>query len=316
MTPTGALPPGGSPAHRVTRYAWLSIATALTTMALKAAAAATGSVSLLSDALESLVNLAGAAFTLWMLRLGAEPPDERHAHGHEKAEYFASGFEGLLILIAGIATAVAAVDRLLNPAELGGLSFGVAISTVATLLNLAVARVLLDAGRRHGSVALSADGAHLMTDVWTTFGVLAGLGLVSATGADWLDPALALVVAAHILLTAWRLLSGAADGLMDAALPTQTLADLERLLDQLTQPRGAQWHALRTRVAATRAFVSVHLLVPGDWSVHDGHELCEEIEAAIRGALNAPGTRATVLTHLEPLEDPRAYADQHLDPGH
>lgn len=197
----------------LTRYAWLSIAAAIATILLKGAAWWwTGSVGLLSDALESFVNLAGALMALWMLTLAAQPPDEKHAYGHSKAEYFASGFEGLLILVAALAIAHTAINRLLNPQALEQVGVGLAISVVASLVNLGVARVLLAAGKQYGSVALKADSAHLMTDVWTSVGVIAGVAAVALTGWLWLDPILALIVATHILYTAWHLIRDAAAG--------------------------------------------------------------------------------------------------------
>lgn len=295
---------------KLQRYAAWSIAAALTTMALKGFAAwLTGSVSLFSDALESLVNLAGAAFAYWMLTVGATPPDEQHAHGHEKAEYFSSGFVGLLILVAGVSIIWAAVSRLIVPMPLEPLGVGLLVSALATAVNFGMSRVLVAAGRKHQSIALEADGAHLMTDVWTSAGVLAGLGLVAVTGFEWLDPVIAIVVALQILLTGYRLISRSADGLMDSAIEGDSLAAVTAALNRETAPVGAEWHALRTRVAGNRTFVTLHVLVPGDWSVHRGHELCEVIEAGVRALL----PRATIVIHLEPLEDPRAYVDQHLN---
>lgn len=280
-------------------------------MALKGVAAwLTGSVSLFSDALESLVNLAGAAFAYWMLSVGAAPPDEKHAHGHEKAEYFSSGFEGLLILVAGISIIWAAVSRLISPVPLEPLGIGLLVSALATAVNFGMSRVLVVAGRKHQSIALEADGAHLMTDVWTSAGVLAGLGLVAFTGFEWLDPVIAIAVALQILFTGYRLVHRSADGLMDSAIEGDALAAVTAALDRETAAAKAEWHALRTRVAGNRTFITVHILVPGDWTVHRGHELCETIEAGLRALV----PRATVVTHLEPLEDPRAHLDQTLDP--
>ncbi len=293
----------------LTRYAWLSIAAAIATILLKGAAWWwTGSVGLLSDALESFVNLAGALMALWMLTLAAQPPDEKHAYGHSKAEYFASGFEGLLILVAALAIAHTAIDRLLHPQALEQVGVGLAISVVASLVNLGVARVLLAAGKQYGSVALKADGAHLMTDVWTSVGVIAGVAAVALTGWLWLDPILALIVATHILYTAWHLIRDAAAGLMDAALPEEFLGSLESTLLPHRQ-QGIGFHAIRTRQAGTRAFISLHVLVPGEWSVQRAHELAEQVEEDIRRAI--PGAHVT--THLEPLEDPLSHQDIDLD---
>ena len=287
----------------------LSVVVALLTIVLKTLAWwLTGSVGLLSDALESFVNLAGALMALWMLTLAAQPPDEKHAYGHSKAEYFASGFEGLLILVAALAIAHTAINRLLNPQALEQVGVGLAISVVASLVNLGVARVLLAAGKQYGSVALKADSAHLMTDVWTSVGVIAGVAAVALTGWLWLDPILALIVATHILYTAWHLIRDTAAGLMDAALPEEFLGSLESTLLPHRQ-QGIGFHAIRTRQAGTRAFISLHVLVPGEWTVQRAHELAEQVEEDIRQAI--PGAHVT--THLEPLEDPLSHQDIDLD---
>lgn len=293
----------------LTRYAWLSIAAAIATILLKGMAWWwTGSVGLLSDALESFVNLAGALMALWMLTLSALPADEKHTYGHSKAEYFASGFEGLLIIGAAGGIAYAAIGRLLAPAALEQVGAGLAVSVVASLINLAVARILQKAGARHGSVALKADGAHLMTDVWTSAGIIVGVGAVAYTGWLWLDPALALVVAAHILHTGWNLIRDAAAGLMDAALPESSQELLEQALSGHRR-NGIDFHAIRSRQAGTRAFISLHVLVPGQWTVQRAHELAECVEHDIRGAI--PGAHVT--THLEPMEDPVSHDDIALD---
>lgn len=287
------------------RYAWMSIAAALATIGLKGVAwYLTGSVGLLSDAIESLVNLAGAVMALAMLSLAEQPDDRNHAYGHGKAEYFSSGFEGLLILIAALAIALAAVQRLLAPQALQEVDIGLAVSAAATAVNWACARVLLAAGARHHSITLEADGHHLMTDVWTSFGVIAGVGAVALTGWLWLDPLLALLVAGNIVFTAWQLLRRSADGLMDVALPDADRAALDAVLDAY-RCRGIAFHALRTRQAGARSFVELHVLVPGQWTVQRGHDLLEQIEAEIRVAL----PRASVITHLEPLDDPAAQDD-------
>lgn len=293
----------------ITRYAWLSIGAAVATILLKGVAwRLTGSVGLLSDALESFVNLAGAIMALWMLGLAALPPDDKHAYGHTKAEYFASGFEGLLILIAAVGIGVAAISRLLNPHPLEQLGLGLGVSAAASLVNLGVARVMLTAGKRYGSIALEADGHHLMTDVWTSAGVIVGVAAVALTGWLWLDPLLALLVAVHILHTGWQLVHRSAAGLMDAALPDDVQAAVEGVLDNHRQ-NGIGFHAVRSRQAGARAFISLHVLVPGKWTVQLAHELAERIEEDIRAAV--PG--ANVITHLEPLEDPRSHEDIPLD---
>ncbi len=291
------------------RYAWLSIAAALTTMTLKGAAYwLTGSVGLLSDAVESVVNLVGATMALWMLTVAARAPDEEHAYGHTKAEYFSSGVEGSLIVFAAGSIAYAAVNRLLRPRPLEQLGVGLGVLVGASLLNLLVARVLLVAGRRFQSVTLEADARHLLTDVWTSAGVLAGLGAVVATGWERLDPIIALGVAANIVWTGVRIVRESILGLMDTALPVEERELVRAVIDRYLVD-GIQYHALRTRQSGARKFLSLHVLVPGAWSVDRGHALLEQIEGDIRRVL--PGV--TVFTHLEPLEDPTSWDDQHLD---
>lgn len=293
----------------LTRFAWLSIGTAIATIALKTAAWwLTGSVGLLSDAAESVVNLMAAGMTLMMLTVAARPPDEDHEWGHSKAEYFASGVEGGLILVAAAAIAWTAADRLLHPKAIEQVGLGLVVSTGASLVNLIVARVLLAAGRRHHSIALEADGHHLMTDVWTSAGVLAGIGLVAITGWQRLDPIVALVVAANIVWTGIQLIRRSTLGLLDTAITAEEQAALKRVLDGYAG-RGVQFHAVRTRQAAARRFVTMHVLVPGDWTVRHGHDLLEEIEQAVRVAI----PNCNVMTHLEAVEDPASFADQGLD---
>ncbi len=291
------------------RYAWLSMAAAVATIGLKASAyLLTGSVGLLSDALESVVNLAGAVMALAMLTVAARPADEDHAYGHAKAEYFSSGLEGGLILIAAVAIAVAAVDRLLTPRPLEQIGVGLVIAVLASLVNLGTAVVVLRAGRRHQSVTLEANAHHLLTDVWTSAGVVLGVAAVALTGWTRLDPLIALVVATNILWTGLRIVRRSVQGLMDAALPEADVAAVRRLLEtHLTG--GAQYHALRTRQAGSRAFISFHVLVPGSWTVHRGHALLELVEAAIRREL----PHATVFTHLESLDDPTSWEDESID---
>jgi cation diffusion facilitator family transporter len=291
------------------RFAWLSIGAAVVTIALKSAAyALTGSVGLLSDALESLVNLVAALFTLGMIGLAARPPDEDHAWGYGKAEYFSSGAEGVLIFAAALAIGWTAAARLRHPQPLESVGLGLAISVAASLVNLAVARVLLTAGRRYHSIALEADAHHLLTDVWTSVGVLAGVVAVSLTGWQILDPLIALVVAAQILWTGGRLVRRSAQGLLDRALPGDEQAALSGILSRHAGPE-VQFHALRTRQAGARRFVTLHVLVPGAWTVRRGHELCERLELEIAAAV----PNATVMTHLEAVEDPTSFQDQELD---
>jgi cation diffusion facilitator family transporter len=296
----------------LTRFAWLSIAAAVATIGLKGGAyLLTGSVGLLSDALESLVNLAAAVVALAALSVAARPPDEDHAYGHDKAEYFASGVEGALILVAAASIGYSAVDRLLYPAPLERVGIGVVISLVATAINVAVARVLLRAGRQYSSITLEADARHLMTDVWTSAGVVVGVVLVAATGVSWVDPLIALAVAANIIRSGVGLVGRSAQGLMDTALPAGERSAVLRVLERYTE-QGVQVHALRTRRSGARRFVSFHVLVPGGWTVRRGHALLERIEHDVREAVG----NATVFTHLEPLDDPASWQDQELDRPH
>jgi cation diffusion facilitator family transporter len=295
----------------LTRFAWLSIGAALVTMALKTAAwQLTGSVGLLSDAMESLVNLLAAGMTLLMLTLAARPADEDHAYGHSKAEYFASTVEGALILVAAVAIGWTAVARLLHPRAIEQAGLGLAVSTGASLINLGVARILFRVGHRHRSIALEADAQHLMTDVWTSAGVLLGIGVVALTGWAVLDPLVALAVAGNIVWTGVQLIRRSALGLLDTALPVAERTALQQVLERHASAE-VRFHAIRTRQAGARRFLSMHVLVPGDWTVARGHRLLEEIEAEVRAAL--PG--ATVLTHLEAMEDPTSWQDQELDRG-
>ena len=293
----------------LTRFAWLSIACAFGTMGLKALAYhLTGSVGLLSDALESLVNLAGALMALAMLTAAARPPDEDHAYGHSKAEYFSSVLEGTLILVAAASIGVASIERLVNPRPLERLGPGLAVSILASIVNLGVALVIRRAGAQARSIALTANARHLLTDVWTSAGVVVGVAAVALTGWQPLDPLVALVVAANIVWSGYRLVRTSVDGLMDKALPPAEHAAVCRVLDAHVAT-GIQYHALRTRESGARRFVSLHVLVPGDWTVHKGHALLERIESEIRHVV----PNVTVLTHLESLDDPASWEDQALD---
>jgi cation diffusion facilitator family transporter len=293
----------------LTRFAWISIAAAVTTMALKGTAYwLTGSVGLLSDAVESIVNLIGAVIALIMLTIAARPADDDHAYGHSKAEYFASGAEGTLIVIAAISIGVAAINRLIHPQALEQAGLGLAISTAASLVNFFVARILLRAGKQHRSITLEADARHLMTDVWTSAGVVGGIIAVTFTGWQVLDPLVALAVAVNIVWSGYHLIKRSTLGLMDSALPPEELAEVARILEKYAQ-QGMQHHALRTRQAASRRFVSVHVLVPGFWTVDAGHDLLEQLEADIRAVL----PEVTITTHLEPLDDPTSHQDKELD---
>ena len=292
-------------------YAWLTTATAAITILLKTAAyLITGSVGLFSDAAESLVNLLAALIGLWALTLAARPPDEEHAYGHTKAEYFSSGLEGALILLAAASIGVTAWERLHDPQPLQRVTAGIVVSFVAATINGGVALVLLRAAGRLRSIALRANAHHLLTDVWTSVGVLLGVGLVQATGWLILDPVIALLVATNIVWTGVRLLRDTGHGLLDSALPAEDQQAIANVLAHYANG-AVKFHALRTRSSGRRRFVSLHVLVPGVWTVRRGHDLCEAIELRILEAL--PDT--TVITHLEPLEDPAAWDDQGLDRG-
>jgi cation diffusion facilitator family transporter len=285
------------------------MAAAVVTIVLKTGAyLLTGSVGLLSDALESLVNLAGAIMALSMLAVAARPADDDHRYGHGKAEYFSSFFEGALILVAAGGIGLAAFQRLLSPRLLEQLGTGLLVSVIASVVNLGVALVILRAGKRHQSITLESNARHLLTDVWTSAGVLAGVGAVTVTGWLWLDPAVALVVAANIVFTGVRIIRRSVSGLMDSALPVDEERNLKMVLERYATD-GVQYHALRTRQSGARRFVSVHVLVPGGWTVQRGHHLLEKIEADIRQVL----PNATVFTHLESLDDPASWDDVTLD---
>jgi len=294
-----------SSARDLTRYAWLSIATAVVTIALKAGAwYITGSVGLLSDAAESVVNLVAAFFALIALRVAARPADKSHHFGHSKAEYFSAGAEGVMIFVAAVFIIVAAIQRLITPAPIENVGIGLAISVVASILNGVVAMLLLRAGRRHRSKTLVADGKHLLTDVWTTVGVLVGVGLVALTGWHRLDPIVALLVGLNIIVTGWKLVSESAEGLMDVSWPQEDNAELARLMGRFTGGE-IDVHALRTRESGHQRYCDFHLLVPGAWSVNEAHDLCEEIETAVKETFDG----VVVTGHIEPREDPRAYRD-------
>lgn len=294
----------------LTRFAWLSIGAALVTITLKTSAYfLTGSVGLLSDAIESLVNLAGALMALIMLTIAARPADESHVYGHSKAEYFASLVEGFLILGAAAGIIYTAVDRLIQPQELEQLGIGLGVSAFASLINFFVARVLMEQGKRRNSITLEADAQHLMTDVWTSLGVIGGVAVAGLTGWIILDPLLAMAVALNILWTGFRLIRRSVQGLMDAALPEHEQGVIREVMKKY-RARGVNFHALRTRQAAARRFISVHILVPGEWTVHDAHHIAEDFESDIRQAL---GGVVTVFTHLEPAEDELSMEDMFLD---
>ena len=294
----------------LTRFAWLAIGAALVTIALKSVAWwVTGSVGLLSDAAESLVNLVAAIVALVALTVAVMPADKNHHFGHSKAEYFASVTEGILILAAAIGIIFAAIQRLVEPRPLEQLGIGLGVSVAASVINFIVARILLNAGRARQSITLEADAHHLMTDVWTSVGVIGGVAIAGFTGWNILDPLVAIAVALNIVWTGVQLVRRSVSGLMDEALPESDQQKIKDVMRRYNE-KGVNFHALRTRQAAARRFISVHILVPGEWTVHDAHHVAEDFEADIRSTL---GGVITVFTHLEPAEDQLSMEDMHLD---
>lgn len=290
------------------RYMWVSLAAAIATIVIKVAAAwITGSVGLQSDAMESVVNLVAAVVALSALRAAARPPDHNHQFGHGKAEYLSSAVEGGMIFIAAAAIVVSAVNRIINPEPIEEPGFGLAFAAGASIINLVVGLMLIRAGRRHRSIALVADGKHLLTDVWTSVGVVVGVGLVAIT--DWhiLDPLVALGVGANILVTGYRLINRSVVGLLDATLPPDDVASVAAVLNELRAELPVDFHALQTRESGRQRFVYMHVLVPDDWSVLKAHRLCDRVEDSISEKL--PGAR--VFTHVEPEGDPRSF--EHTD---
>ena len=295
----------------LTRFAWLSIAAAVLTIGLKTTAWwITDSVGLLSDAMESVVNLVGGLMALAMLTVAERPADDDHPYGHGKAEYFSSGVEGTLILIAAVCIGVAAVDRLISPKPLEEIGIGLAVSIVASLVNLGVALLLLRVGRTRNSITLEANARHLLTDVWTSVGVVAGVGMVALTDWERLDPIVAIIVAANIIWTGVGIVRQSISGLMDVALPVEDRVAVEEVLKRHEQA-GVKFHALWTRQAGARKFISFHVLVPGDWTVQRGHQLLERIENDIRHVV----PDSTIFTHHESLDDPTSWEDETLDRG-
>lgn len=290
----------------LTRYAWLSIFVALFTMAVKAAAyQVTGSVGLLSDAMESIVNLSAAVMALAMLRFSAQPADEHHHFGHGKAEYFASGFEGVLIIAAAAAILFAAWERYLHPRALASLDLGLGLSAAAAAVNGLAGWFLVSVGRKAGSIVLEADGHHLLTDVWTSVGVVFGVAAAGLSGWHDFDPGVAALVGLNIVWTGAGLIRRSIAGLLDASLPKEENLRIRGVLETFRE-RGVGFHDLRTRQSGAHRFMSVHLLVPGAWTVQAAHDLAEEIEAALCAAL----ANLTVVTHVEPIEDPASFDHQ------
>ncbi len=303
---TEATPTIATPSHPpLTRFAWLSIAAAILTIGLKTGAyLLTGSVGLLSDAAESVVNLVAAIIALVALTVAARPADDKHHYGHGKAEYFSAGIEGLMIFVAAAFILVTAVQRLLNPQELEHLGLGLAVSILATAINGGVGWLLIRTGRQYRSATLIADGKHLMTDVWTSVGVVVGVLLVAVTGWLPLDAIVAIAVALNILVMGGRLVASSTSSLLDAALSPADVALLTAVLDKYRSDDVA-FHGLQTRESGRTRFVSFHVLVPGAWSVTRAHDLVELVEADVRSALEG----VLVTTHIEPREDERSYQD-------
>ncbi len=292
------------------KFAYLSIVAAVLTIGLKFYAYyITGSMGLLSDALESCVNLIAALVALLMIYISEMPADKKHEFGHTKAEYFSSAIEGGLILVAAFSIIWSAVPRLFNPHPIENVSLGLAISLSASLINLGAATVLLKNAKKHNSLLLEADGKHLMTDVWTSVGVIAAVLLVRLTGWLILDPIIAIFVALNIIWTGFQLLRRSANALMDAAIPEEELKLITDYLNDLKTDK-IDYHSLMTRQAGTRKFISLHVLVPGDWNVKQGHDFAEEIEITIENMF--PGS-VTVTSHIEPIEDPLSMQDIGID---
>lgn len=293
----------------ITRYAWLSIGAAILTISLKSLAYyLSGSVGLLSDAMESGINLIAALIALWMLKVAAKPPDAEHAYGHGKAAYFSSGIEGAMIFIAALSIGYTAIERLLNPQPLEQIGIGLVISLSATAVNLIVGRILLRAAKDYNSIILEADGHHLMTDVWTSVGVVIGVGLVLLTGWTRLDAIVAILVALQILWSGWSLINRSVHGLLDVAVPDEIKRQIVAVLENYVKAENIRYHSLQTRQAGTQMFISVHILVPGAWSVQKGHDLIEKIEAQVSRTVQD----SIIFTHLEPIEDPVSYQDIEL----
>jgi cation diffusion facilitator family transporter len=296
----------------LTRYAWLSIAAAVVTIALKTGAyLLTGSVGLLSDAAESVVNLVAAVIALIALTVAAKPADATHHYGHGKAEYFSAAIEGLMIFVAAAFIIVSAVQRLIDPEPLESLGIGLLITLIATAINGAVGLLLIRVGNRHRSATLVADGKHLMTDVWTSAGVIVGVGLVAVTGWLPLDALVAIAVAINILVTGARLVWSSSSALLDAAMSPDDVATVTAVLDR-HRSETVDFHGLQTRESGRTRFVSVHVLVPGAWSVQQAHDLVEVVEDDLCAALE----HLDVTTHVEPREDDRSYADHRYDATH
>ncbi len=297
-----------NPAIRINlqKFAWMSIVVSVIVFGMKLAAWwITGSVGLLSDALESTVNIVAAVVALFAIRAAMKPADSVHHFGRGKAEYFSAQIEGFMILLAALIIIYTAAERIFNPRELDSIGWGLAISTIAAVINGGTATILLRAGKEHRSPALVADSKHLLTDVWTSVGVIVGVGLVVLTGWQPLDGIVAMAVGLNIIVTGINLLRSSTAGLMDKALPDADHLKIVEVL-QRHESETVKFHALQTREAGRERFVSMHVLVPGDWSIQKGHDLSEVIEGEIKALLE----HTTVTTHVEPLEDERSWADE------
>ena len=291
------------------RYAFLTVIAALVTLAIKFyAALLTDSVGLLADAMESIVNLVTSVVLVVLVKIAKAPPDDDHPHGHDKAEYFANGVQGTLIILAGVGIAVAAYDRFINPKALDAGVIGLLLSTLAALVNVGMAVLLTKAGKQARSTALTGEAAHLMSDVWTSVAVIVGVGLVYLTHWPPLDPLIAIALSCFIFWTGAQLVRESITGLMDRAIPAEAQVKIEQILDGYCDSHAITYHALRSRAAGARLFISVHILVPGDWSVRKGHALTDEIEAKICRELDG----ASVLTHLEPIEEAISFQDMEI----
>jgi cation diffusion facilitator family transporter len=293
------------------KFVYLSIAAAVATITIKFTAYfLTNSVGLLSDGLESCVNLVAAIVALIMLNLAEKPADEGHAFGHNKAEYFSSAIEGGLIVLAAFAIIWSAVPRLINPQPIDNVGIGLLVATGASLVNWAVALVLIRNGRKHHSITLEADGKHLMTDVVTSAGVLLGVGLVKLTGWMILDSIVAIGVALNIIWTGYVLMKRSAMGLLDSAIPDEETDRVIQVIEKY-KSENIEFHSLMTRQAGQRKFISFHLLAPNEWSIKQGHDLSENVEKEIRNLF--PGSPINVFTHIEPIKDPESFKDINID---
>lgn len=293
------------------KYAWLSVGAAVLTIGIKFAAfLLTDSVGLLSDALEGIVNLVAGVVVLVTLKIVEQPPDEMHQYGHDKAEYFSSGIEGTLIVVAALMILWTSIRRLLNPAPLEQIELGLVLALIASGINLVVGQIQIRTGQKHDSITLEADGKHLMSDVWTSVGVVVGVALAGLTGLLWLDPLIAIAVGLKIGWEGLMIFKRSSQGLMDAAIASEEIAYVEAVLNKHCH-NGIEWHALRTRQAGSRRFIDVHILVPGTWTIQQGHDLAEQVETDIRQQI----AFCSVFTHVEPIDDPRAQADQHFGRG-